>query len=452
MKLEIPNSIEAEKSVIGSMFLSKYAQDRALETLNAESFYLEKHGKIFDAIKTLHNNQIAIDLTTVTDELKTRKILDEIGGVEYLTEILDETPTATNVDYYIKIVNDKSILRKLIDEANAIASLGYNSDLPLNETLEKAESKIFNVAKNRQASEFKTMNEVLSEVQNQLEKLSTNRGKISGLPTGLYDFDELTDGFHENELIIIAARPAMGKTALALNIATSIARQTKKTVAIFTLEMRAEQLVSRMICSLGQIDAKKLQNGCLQNQDWKRVNEAMSQLAELNIYIDDSPGVTIADIKAKCRRLASLDGNLGLVLIDYLTLINSVNKYGGNRQQEVSEISRSLKTLALELKIPIVTLAQLSRTPELRENKRPVLSDLRESGSIEQDADLVAFIYRDDYYNEESKIDDNISKTELIIRKNRNGKVGTAEVLFKKNTGSFMNFKNDEKKEGSKDE
>ena len=452
MKLEIPNSIEAEKSVIGSMFLSKYAQDRALETLNAESFYLEKHGKIFDAIKTLHNNQIAIDLTTVTDELKTRKILDEIGGVEYLTEILDETPTATNVDYYIKIVNDKSILRKLIDEANAIASLGYNSDLPLNETLEKAESKIFNVAKNRQASEFKTMNEVLSEVQNQLEKLSTNRGKISGLPTGLYDFDELTDGFHENELIIIAARPAMGKTALALNIATSIARQTKKTVAIFPLEMRAEQLVTRMISSLGQIDAKKLQNGSLQNQDWKRVNEAMSQLAELNIYIDDSPGVTIADIKAKCRRLASLDGNLGLVLIDYLTLINSVNKYGGNRQQEVSEISRSLKTLALELKIPIVTLAQLSRTPELRENKRPVLSDLRESGSIEQDADLVAFIYRDDYYNEESKIDDNISKTELIIRKNRNGKVGTAEVLFKKNTGSFMNFKNDEKKEGSKDE
>ena len=452
MKLEIPNSIEAEKSVIGSMFLSKHAQDRALETLNAESFYLEKHGKIFDAIKTLHNNQIAIDLTTVTDELKTRKILDEIGGVEYLTEILDETPTATNVDYYIKIVNDKSILRKLIDEANAIASLGYNSDLPLNETLEKAESKIFNVAKNRQASEFKTMNEVLSEVQNQLEKLSTNRGKISGLPTGLYDFDELTDGFHENELIIIAARPAMGKTALALNIATSIARQTKKTVAIFTLEMRAEQLVTRMISSLGQIDAKKLQNGSLQNQDWKRVNEAMSQLAELNIYIDDSPGVTIADIKAKCRRLASLDGNLGLVLIDYLTLINSVNKYGGNRQQEVSEISRSLKTLALELKIPIVTLAQLSRTPELRENKRPVLSDLRESGSIEQDADLVAFIYRDDYYNEESKIDDNISKTELIIRKNRNGKVGTAEVLFKKNTGSFMNFKNDEKKEGSKDE
>lgn len=350
MKLEIPNSIEAEKSVIGSMFLSKYAQDRALETLNAESFYLEKHGKIFDAIKTLHNNQIAIDLTTVTDELKTRKILDEIGGVEYLTEILDETPTAANVDYYIKIVNDKSILRKLIDEANAIASLGYNSDLPLNETLEKAESKIFNVAKNRQASEFKTMNEVLSEVQNQLEKLSTNRGKISGLPTGLYDFDELTDGFHENELIIIAARPAMGKTALALNIATSIARQTKKTVAIFTLEMRAEQLVTRMISSLGQIDAKKLQNGSLQNQDWKRVNEAMSQLAELNIYIDDSPGVTIADIKAKCRRLASLDGNLGLVLIDYLTLINSVNKYGGNRQQEVSEISRSLKTLSFRVK------------------------------------------------------------------------------------------------------
>ena len=291
------------------------------------------------------------------------------------------------------------------------------------------------------------MPEVLTEVQANLEKLAANKGKISGISSGLYDFDDLTDGFHENELVIIAARPSMGKTALALNIATNVALQSKKSVIIFTLEMRAEQLVNRMISSLGQIDAKKLQSGNLQNQDWKRVNEAMSQLAELNIYIDDSPGVTIGDIKAKSRRIASQDSNLGMILIDYLTLIGGMSRYAGNRQQEVSEISRALKTLALELKIPVVCLAQLSRTVEAREDKRPILSDLRESGSIEQDADIVAFIYRDDYYNPQNKIDDNMSKAELIVRKNRSGKIGTAEVLFKKNTCSFMNYKGEEKNE-----
>ena len=239
----------------------------------------------------------------------------------------------------------------------------------------------------------------------------------------------------------------MGKTALALNIATNAALKSKKSVIIFTLEMRAEQLASRMISSLGQIEAKKLQNGSLDSKDWQRVNEAMSQLADTNIYIDDSAGVSIGDIKAKSRRVAAQDENLGLIIIDYLTLIGSNNRYAGNRQQEVSEISRSLKTLALELKIPVITLAQLSRTPELRENKRPILSDLRESGSIEQDADIVAFIYRDDYYNEASKIDDNMSKSEIIVRKNRSGRVGTAELLFKRNTLSFMNYKKENPKE-----
>ena len=290
------------------------------------------------------------------------------------------------------------------------------------------------------------MPEVLTTFQANLEELASNKGKISGLPTGLYDFDNLTDGLHENELIIIAARPSMGKTALALNIATNVALNTKKTIVIFTLEMRAEQLVSRMISSLGQIEGKKLISGNLQNEDWKRVNEAMSQLAETNIYIDDSPGVTIGDIKAKCRRIATATNNLGLIVIDYLTLIGGMSRYQGNRQQEVSEISRALKTLALELKVPVLCLAQLSRTPELREDKRPILSDLRESGSIEQDADIVGFIYRDDYYNKDSKIDDNLSKAELIVRKNRSGKIGTADLLFKKNTASFMNYKKE--KEG----
>lgn len=445
MNREIPNNIEAEKSVIGAMFLSKFALQKCVESLNAESFFLDKHGKIFDTIKYLFNNQIAIDLTTVTDELKNRKILNEVGGVEYLTEILDVTPTAANVEYYIDIVEDKSILRNLINEATDIVSMGYDMKNPVSETLDKAEMKILNVVKNRKSTEFKTMPEVLTNVQDNLEKLASNKGKISGLSTGLFDLDKITNGFSENELIILAARPAMGKTALALNMATSIAMNEKKSVIIFTLEMRAEQLVSRMISSVGQIDSNKLQTGNLLNEDWKRVNEAMSELGETNIYIDDSPGVTIGDIKAKSRRIASLDENLGAIFIDYLTLISTTNKYAGNRQQEVSEISRALKTLALELKIPVICLAQLSRTPELREDKRPILSDLRESGSIEQDADIVAFIYRDDYYHPENKLDDNMSKTEVIVRKNRSGSIGTAELLFKKNTLSFLNYKKSNK-------
>ena len=451
MKKEIPNNIEAEQSVIGAMFLSKYAVQKAVETLTSDSFFLEKHGKIFNAIKDLNSKEIAIDITTLTSELKDQNILNEVGGVEYLSEILEQTPTAANIDYYIKIVEDKSILRNLINEATEIATLGYTNEFSVTETLDKAESKILNVVKNRKSSEFKQMPEVLSNIQENLEKLANRKGKISGISSWFYDLDYLTDGFHENELIIIAARPAMGKTALALNIATNVALKSKKSVIIYTLEMRAEQLATRMISSLGQIEAKKLQNGSLATKDWQRINEAMSQLSESNIYIDDSPGVTIGDIKAKSRRIASQDENLGLILIDYLTLISSNGRYQGNRQQEVSEISRALKTLALELKIPVVTLAQLSRTPELREDKRPVLSDLRESGSIEQDADVVAFIYRDDYSNKEAKIDDNMSKTEIILRKNRNGRIGTAELLFKKNTLSFMNYKNNEK-EGNSNE
>ena len=439
MNKEIPNNIEAEQSVIGSMFLSKYALQKATESLSSESFFLDKHGKIFDCIKDLYSKNIAIDITTVSDELKNRKILNEVGGVEYLTEIMELTPTAGNVDYYIQIVEDKSILRNLIEKATEIVTLGYNNKTSVNETLDEAESKILNVIKNR------TMPEVLTSVQKQLETLAENKGKISGLSSGYYEVDKITNGFHKNELIILAARPAMGKTALGINFATNAAINSGKSVIIFTLEMPAEQIVMRMISSIGQIESSKLQNGNLQNDDWKRVNEAISQLGELNIYIDDSAGVSIGDIRAKSRRIASLDNNLGMIVIDYLTLIGGANRYAGNRQQEVSEISRSLKTLALELHVPILCLAQLSRTPELREDKRPILSDLRESGSIEQDADIVAFIYRDDYYHPEAKVDDNMSKTEIIIRKNRSGRIGTAEVLFKKNTTSFLNYKNDTK-------
>ena len=429
------------------MLLSKYALQKAIETLTKDSFYLDKHAKIFEALKSLTAKEVAIDITTLTTELKDNGTLNAIGGVEYLTEIIDSTPTAANIDYYLRIVEDKSILRNLIEEATQIATLGYSNEFSVSETLDKAESKILSVVKNRKSSDMKQMPEVISEFQENLEKLASNKGKISGLSSGFYDLDSITDGFHKNELIILAARPAMGKTALALNIATNAALKSKKSVIIFTLEMRAEQLLSRMVSSLGQVEAKKLQNGALDTKDWQRVNEALSQLQDTNIYIDDSPGVTIGDIKAKSRRIASSDENLGLIIIDYLTLIGSMGRYAGNRQQEVSEISRALKTLALELEVPVITLAQLSRTPELREDKRPVLSDLRESGSIEQDADIVSFIYRDDYYNENAKIDDNMSISEIIVRKNRSGRIGTAKLLFKKNTQSFMNYKNEGKKE-----
>ncbi len=447
MNREIPNNIEAEQSVLGAMLLSKYALQKAIETLTKDSFYLDKHAKIFEALKSLTAKEVAIDITTLTTELKDNGTLNAIGGVEYLTEIIDSTPTAANIDYYLRIVEDKSILRNLIEEATQIATLGYSNEFSVSETLDKAESKILSVVKNRKSSDMKQMPEVISEFQENLEKLASNKGKISGLSSGFYDLDSITDGFHKNELIILAARPAIGKTALALNIATNAALKSKKSVIIFTLEMRAEQLLSRMVSSLGQVEAKKIQNGALDTKDWQRVNEALSQLQDTNIYIDDSPGVTIGDIKAKSRRIASSDENLGLIIIDYLTLIGSMGRYAGNRQQEVSEISRALKTLALELEVPVITLAQLSRTPELREDKRPVLSDLRESGSIEQDADIVSFIYRDDYYNENAKIDDNMSISEIIVRKNRSGRIGTAKLLFKKNTQSFMNYKNEGKKE-----
>ena len=445
MKREIPNNIEAEQSVLGAMMLSKYALQKGLESLTNDSFYLEKHGKIFNALRDLSSKDVAIDITTLTNKLKDDNTLNEVGGAEYLTEILDLTPTAANADHYIKIVQDKSVLRNLINVSTDIATLGYSNEYSVNEILDRAESKMLTVVKKREASDFKKMNEVLAAFQEELEQLANNKGKISGLSTGFVDIDNITDGFHKNELIILAARPGMGKTALALNMGLSAAVKSKKTVVIFNMEMRAEQLISRMIAAVGQVDGRKLQNGSLDSKDWQRVNEAMSTLSDSNIYIDDTAGITIGEIKSKCRMLASKDENLGLIIIDYLTLISTISNFGGNRQQQVSEISRSLKTLALELGVPVLTIAQLSRTPELRENKRPILSDLRESGSIEQDADMVIFIYSDDYYADPNERKE-VIKTEVIVRKNRSGKVGTARLLFKKNNQAFMNYTDQEER------
>jgi len=435
----MPHNIEAEQSVLGSMFLSKYALQKCIENLESELFYMDNNAKIFETIKNLNELGSPIDLTTVTSELNNKNILKQVGDVEYLTEIINSVPTASNVDEYIKIVQEKAILRKLIIEATNIVSLGYDTTNNLSDTLDKAEKTILNVVKTRKGTEFKSIKDVLSKTQSDLEKLSKSKSEITGLSTGFYDFDKLTSGLHENELIIIAARPAMGKTAFALNLATNIAINSKKTVALFNMEMGAEQLASRMISSIGQVEGYKMRNGRLENNDWKRVNEAISRISDTKIYIDDTPGMSISEIRAKCRRLSSSEAGLDIVIIDYLQLINGSSKYSGQRQQEVSEISRSLKTMAMELNIPVIALAQLSRSVEGREDKRPLLSDLRESGSIEQDADLVAFLYREDYYNKEKSIDDYTSESELIIGKNRSGPTGTIDLIFKRNTSTFIN-------------
>lgn len=439
-----PHNIEAEQSVLGAAFISKIALQKVCEELQTDSFYIDSHSKIYEVLNDLYKEGVAVDITTVTDKLTTKKLLKQVGDVDYLLEIVNSVPTAANVDYYINIVREKSILRNLINTATQIVSDAYNGDFTINETLDEAERKILNVAKNRKTGEFKPIQEALTEAQNNLEKIAESSGEITGIPSGFYDLDKVTTGFHENELIILAARPGMGKTAIVLNIVVNVALSTKKNVAVFNLEMSADQLAMRMISSAGQIDGYKLRTGKLEHNDWKRVNEAISQLAETNIKIDDTPGISIGEIRAKCRRLAATEKGLSLIVIDYLQLVSTTSRYAGNRQQEVAEISRALKTLALELKVPIIACAQLSRAVEGREDKRPLMSDLRESGSIEQDADIVAFLYRDDYYNKEARMDDNNSVVEFIIGKNRSGQTKTVELLFKKNTSTFIGYKKDE--------
>lgn len=448
----LPNNLEAEESVLGSCFLSKYALQKANESLLPESFYNEKNAKIFQAMITMQEENTPIDITTVTSYLQKKKELTEVGGVEYLTELINYVPTASNVDFYIKTVEESAILRNLILTAENIAEEGYSADETVNEILDNSEKKILNIVKKRTTTEFRTIREVLKKTQSDLETLSQSQGEITGLETGWYDFDRLTTGLHPNEFIIIAARPAVGKTAFALNLAVHAAKIQDKSVAIFNMEMSAEQLAMRILASVGQLDGFKLKTGNLMNQDWKRINEASAQLANTNLVIDDTPGITIGEIRAKCRRLASSEQGLALVVIDYLQLISGGKNYGSNRQQEVSDISRSLKTLAMELEVPVIALSQLSRSVESREDKRPMMSDLRESGSIEQDADIVMFLYRDDYYNKEAQMEDNNSIIEINIAKHRSGPTATVELLFKKNTQTFLNLRKDKSGEGQPSE
>lgn len=436
----IPQSKEAEKAVLGSAFLSKTALQKICDELSPEHFYSEANAKIFETLQELNDEDKPIDITIVTNKLSEKKILSQVGNVEYLSEIIDSVPSASNVEYYINIVKEKMIGRKIIETATDIANDAYASEDSIYDVLENAEMKMLRIGNMRKTSEFQRIQDVAYRAQENLEKLAEQGSEITGLATGFSEFDKLTAGLQPSQFIIIAARPAMGKTAFALNLATYAATHSNKSVAIFNLEMSAEQLANRILQSLGQIDGSKMHTGRLEHNDWKRLNEAISQLSDTNLFLDDTPGITIGEIRSKCRRLANSDKGLGLVVIDYLQLITGPSKSAGNRQQEVSDISRNLKTMALELGIPVIALAQLSRAVEQREDKRPIMSDLRESGSIEQDADIVSFLYRDDYYNKEARRDDNASISEFIIGKNRSGPTTTVELLFKKDTSTFVNF------------
>ncbi len=439
MNQGLPNNIEAEKALLGSVFWSYGALQKACEEVDKDMFYLDSNSKIFEVILELYKDKKPVDINTLTTELVNKKLINTIGGVEYLNEITDSVATGANIEYYINTVVEKFTLRRMIEVATNIVKVANDPETDVSLAVEQAEKNILNVGKFRRTTEFRKVQDVLTKAQEDLEMLAKNKGRITGLTTGLIDLDNLTEGLKPTQLVIIAARPAVGKTAFALNITCAAAKATKKNIAVFSLEMPAEQLIMRMISSLGQIDNKKLQTGRMENEDWRRVNEAISQLADTNIYFHDAGGITASEIKAKCRRLSTQGEGLGLVIIDYLQLIDSSNKYSGSRQQEVSEISRALKTMALELEVPVIALSQLSRSVEKREDKKPVLSDLRESGSIEQDADIVAALHAPDVQMPEG--DDVPVPIQLIILKHRNGPIATIDMLFKKKTSTFLSIR-----------
>lgn len=434
-----PNDIEAEQAVLGSMLTDKDAVVSAIEILKPEDFYREDNKAIYGAILNLYNRAEPVDIITLKAELVSIGKFDVVGGLEYLATLPEMAPTSANIDKYIKIVEEKSMLRNLIQTANQIISLGYDPTQEVEGIMDEAEKKIFNVMQKRNQKGYTPIKEVLIDTFEQLEKLYNQKQHITGVPTGFSDLDYKTAGLHESDLILIAARPAMGKTAFALNLATNAAVRSKVPVAIFSLEMSKEQLVNRVLCSEAMVDSNKVRTGKVDDEDWVKLAGALGPLSESSIYIDDTPGISIMEIRAKCRKL-KLEKNIGLVVIDYLQLVTGSNaKRGGSREQEISEISRSLKILAKEINVPVIALSQLSRAAEQRPDHRPMLSDLRESGAIEQDADIVMFLYRDDYYNPESE-KKNIA--EVILAKHRAGSTGTVELLW---LGNYTKFANIEK-------
>ncbi|PWW08811.1 primary replicative DNA helicase [Paenibacillus cellulosilyticus] len=429
-----PQNLEAEQAILGAVLLQGEALITAMERVKSDDFYSAAHQRIFEAMVELGEGGQPIDLVTLTAYLQDRQMLEEAGGITYLAKLANAVPTAANVEYYAQIVEEKSMLRRLIRTATNIVSSGYAAEDDVGALLGEAEQKILEISNRRSSSGFISIRDVLMEVFERVEMLYSNKGGSSGIPSGFSDLDKMTSGFQRSDLIIVAARPSVGKTAFALNIAQNVGVRAKETVAIFSLEMSAAQLCQRMICAESNVDAGRMRTGFLEGDDWEKLTMAIGSLSEAEIYIDDTPGITVADIRAKCRRLKKERG-LGMILIDYLQLIQGRGKAGENRQQEVSEISRTLKQIARELEVPVIALSQLSRGVEQRQDKRPMMSDLRESGSIEQDADIVAFLYRDDYYDKESEKKNII---EIIIAKQRNGPVGTVELAFLKQFNKFV--------------
>ena len=439
-----PQDIEAEQAVLGAIFLDADSIIDAMEIIEPQDFYRRSHQIIFQAMIQLNDRNESIDLITLKAEIEKSNSLEDIGGLTYLTELSQASPSAASIAYYAKIVDDKATLRNLIQTASRIVTKGFEQDEDVQSIVDQAEKSILEVSEKRNSNGFQSIADVLNRTIENIDQLAQNNEEITGLPTGYSALDKMTAGLQKEELIILAARPAVGKTAFALNIAQNVGTKTDRSVAIFSLEMGAESLVNRMLCAEGSIEASHLRTGQLSEEEWRNLIVAMGSLSNASIYIDDTPGIKISEIRARCRKLAQEKGNLGLILIDYLQLIEGTGRE--NRQQEVSEISRQLKKLAKELKVPVIALSQLSRGVEQRQDKRPVLSDIRESGSIEQDADIVAFLYRDDYYQREGDEEDggeepqNNNVIEVIIEKNRSGARGTVELLFIKEYNKFSSL------------
>lgn len=435
-----PQSIEAEQAVLGAIFRTPDALVSAMEFVEAADFYQRRHQLIFQAMVDLNDMNQNIDALTLANQLEMKQVLEDIGGRPYLAELTIKVPSAANIEFYARIVDEKALLRRLIQSAQDIVNAGYEQTEDTSIILDQAERSILEVSERRSRDGFIHIGEVINENIDHITELYNNEEEITGLSTGYKALDEITAGLHPDEFIILAARPGMGKTAFALNVAQNIGTKTNETVALFSLEMGADQLVNRMLCAEGSIDASNLRNGNLTNEEWDSLVIAAGSLSKAKIFIDDTAGIKTSEIRAKCRRLKQEQGGLGLVVIDYLQLIEGSGRE--SRQQEVSEISRQLKRLAMELNVPVIALSQLSRSVESRQDKRPILSDLRESGSLEQDADIVSFLYREDYYRSEDgeeEVEDN-NIIEVIIEKNRSGARGTVNLLFIKEFNKFSNL------------
>lgn len=443
---QIPHDSEAEKAVLGAVFLDPEAIIDASDVLQPDDFYEHANRIVFQAMLNISDREEVIDPVTLQDELKKNNQVDDIGGIAYVTELSMATPTAAHVTYYAKIVKRKAILRNLISTSQRIIQNAIEGSDDVTDILDDAESQIMGVSQDNASGGFKSIHDVLNTAMEEINSIPDDGNMVTGLPSGFSELDKMTTGFHDDELIILAARPGVGKTAFALNVAQFVGLKTDKTVAMFSLEMGAEQLVQRMLASEGLIDSQHLRTGQLTDEEWRKLVVAAGSLDNTSIYIDDTPGIKMSEIRAKARRLAKEKGNLGLIVIDYLQLIEGPRSE--SRQQEVSAISRQLKKLAKELHIPVIALSQLSRSVEQRQDKRPVLSDIRESGSIEQDADIVAFLYRDDYYRDERDEDDegeveaeeDNGEVEVIIEKNRSGTRGTVKLMFSKPYNRFSNI------------